>query len=195
MNSMRQDQDEQAHLRSLKLTKTIGSATLSARMSPCVWMYPGYPLQVTVTIENTMGDTIISDKATGITYRNATSEAMQALFDQVKICECTKCKAPAFAPDTPGSNRNGLCEQCFLKDWQASYDAHCKEQEAADAKRLEKAKREGFTHRVLAWLHGDEGDDQQIEILYRGAPDPVAIKTKLREMGSVLLDDFKVVEL
>lgn len=191
---MTQENDPQYHLRKLKLTKQIGSATLEAEMSPCVWMNNGYPLQLTVKLENG-GHLIVSDPTSNVTYQTATESAMRALLDLVKVCECQRCNAPAFAPSNERPTRDGLCEKCFMGDLRKDLDAKQAKEEAAAEKRFAKAKKDGFTHVVIAWVHPTAGDDRCVEINCRGEPTKRQIRAELKKLGSEVLDDFTVKKL
>lgn len=191
---MTKEDDPQYHLRQPKLTKQIGSATLTAEMSPCVWMNNGYPLQLTVTLANG-GRLIVSDPTSNVTYKTATEGAMRALLDLVKVCDCNRCQAPAFAASHERPTRDGLCEKCFMGDLRKDLDAKQAKEEAAAEKRFAKAKKAGFTHVVIAWVHPAAGDDRCVEITCRGEPTQKQIRAELKKLGSEVLDDFTVKKL
>lgn len=160
--------------------------TLIGRISPCVWMYPGYPLQLTVKIDGATDNTIVSDSSTGINFQSATPEAMQALIETVKVCECSKCKSPTFTV---------LCQRCQREDFDARWAEEEALEQVKEAKRLQQAKVEGYTHRVIAWIHPEDGDDRMVEILFKGAPTAKGIKAQLHRLGSVVDDDYQITEL
>lgn len=191
---MTQENDQRYKLRQLKLTKQIGSATLTAEMSPCVWMNNRYPLQLTVTLANG-GCLIVSDPTSNVTYQTATESAMQSLLDLVKVGDCKRCHAPAFATSNERPTRDGLCEQCFMGDLRKELDAKQAMEEAAATKRFAKAKKAGFTHVVIAWVHPTDGDDRCVEITFRGEPTKKQISAEFKKLGSEVLDDFAVNKL
>lgn len=191
---MHQNTPEQiAALKNLQMTKDIGRSILKAEVSPCVFMYQGYPLQLTIELDSG-GHVSISDNATGITAANATESDVVNLIDKVKLCECKRCKAPAFDPTSVETNRDGLCEKCFMSDLRADLDKAMKKDQAKLARLIAKYKKQGFTHHVVAWVHPAQGDDYQIDIFMKSpnGVDPEEVKEYLKMKRSTVLDDFKV---
>ena len=81
----------------------------------------------------------------------------------------------------------------FEKDKMKKKDEEILEemQAALDAKRKE----EGYTHRVSAWIHPDDGDDYQMEFWLKNTPTEAQIKALLKRNGSTVLDDYQIVAL
>lgn len=190
-----QNNDTQVHLRAVKLTREVPGGALTAEMSPCVWMNRRYPLQLTVYLKPGSGNAIISDKATGKNYDNATEADMQSLFDKVGVIECKRCKAPAFDPDTVHTNRDRLCETCFMADLNKEFEAAMKKESDKQAKRYAKAKAQGYRFITIMRVHPPQGDDYELELMTEAKPSPEEITKILTRRKSAVLDDFVTKEL
>lgn len=181
-------------------TRSIGNVKLTAEVSPCVWMYKGYPLQIKVTMgskENPRsgGDAFLVDRA--LNNDTYTEADIIRLLGTVKIQKCKNagCSNPAFHPDHE-SNRKGECEHCFMTKWQAGWDAMQKKEQAKIARQDKKMKGKGMIARVEAWIHPEAGgDDYMIDIYYSSQPSEGEIKTQLRQRGSAVLNDYRIVAL
>lgn len=193
----------QDHLRSIApgelakavFVRVVDGAKLSAEISPCVWMNPGYHLQVKVTMAGG-GNAYLTDKTK--TYATATAARIEQMLAELKVCKCKNkaCKNMAFDPATVETNRKGECEHCFLEKLNASF---AKFQAKADAKLKavdERNKAKGFTHRTTAWVHpAAGGDDYQIDIYSKGCLKDEEVMKMLRNRGSAVADDFMTFEL
>src|SRR5262245_7385133 len=133
---------------------------LEGRVSPCVFMNPGYPLPVQVALQH-------DGKSLGVAYAvNRAKEAdtytdadVEALLADICISPCLRCASPAFDPETIQTNRSGLCESCFLADLEAEL-AEAEEAERREtAARDDEMKKAGMKFRVSAWVHSEAGDD------------------------------------
>jgi hypothetical protein len=175
-----------------------GALKLHGEISPCVFMYPGYPLQFTVTLRRSSGEWL------GLAYSvdrsktadTATEPDVKRLLAAVRITRCRRCAAPAFDSQTVDTNRGGLCESCFIHDlevdWARAEEAE--RQELAEADRRLKAA--GMAFRVSAWVHPeDRGDDDLVHWYFAARPTRKQIRTLLREAGSSVLDDYQVITL
>lgn len=170
---------------------------LEAEVSPCVFMNAGYPLQLTVTLRGSggqsLGEVHPSDRAkTATTYTDADAKRLLAGVD---VKPCPRCATPAFDPATIHTNRGGLCEPCFMADLRADWAKADEEERQELAARDLRMKNKGMTVRVTAWVHPDDGDDYQITWYLKEKPLPEQIKCELLERGSAILDDYKVIEL
>ena len=72
----------------------------------------------------------------------------------------------------------------------AAIQASENEKELAEERKLRK---EGFTHKVVAWIHTDYGDDQCKVCYYRGKPSQRSLSALVR--GSVVKNDYQVTSL
>src|SRR5579872_4803272 len=114
---------------------------------------------------------------------------------RIQKCKNPDCHNHAFHPDH-GSNRQGECEQCFMAKLNAEYEAEKKKEDADIARRDEQMKRKGMTVRVEAWVHPEEGgDDYIVDIYYSRKPTPAQIEKALRDKGSSVFTDYRVVTL
>jgi hypothetical protein len=175
-----------------------GGLKLDGEVSPCVFMYPGYPLQVTVTLRRSSGESL------GVAYAvdrsktadTATEADVRQLLAAVRIIPCRRCAAPAFDSQTIDTNRAGLCDPCFMHELEAQW-ARAEEAERQElAARDRCVKGEGMRYRVSAWVHPEDGgDDELVHWYFAAAPTRKQIRTLLREEGSSILYDYQMVTL
>jgi hypothetical protein len=170
---------------------------LKAEVSPCVFMYPGYPLQLTVTLcrrgGEQFGTAYAVDRKKSAT--NYTDAAIRRLLAGVVIQPCKRCAAPAFDPHSISTNREGLCETCFLADLNAKWAKAAEAQRRQLAARDRRMKRSGMTVRLTAWIHPGEGDDYLLDWYFAARPTAKQVRKLLPQAGSVVLDDFEVIVL
>jgi hypothetical protein len=187
-------------MRNLTKSRTIGNHILTAEVSPCIWMYQGHPFQIKVDMgdkENRQsgGCVYLQDKA--LNNDTYTEMDIVRLLGTVKIQKCKnpKCNNEAFHPDHE-SNRKGECEHCFMTKWQAGWDAMQKKEQAKIARQDKKMKTKGMVARVEAWIHPKAGgDDYMVDIYYSSQPSKAEIESQLRQKGSAVLNDYRVVTL
>jgi hypothetical protein len=175
-----------------------GGYMLEGEVSPCVFMYPGYPLQIRVTLRRkdgeSLGDAYAVDRSR--TASTATEADVARLLATIRIIPCRRCAASAFNPATIDTNRAGLCESCFLRDLEAKF-ARAQEAERHElAERDRRKKGEGMAYRVSAWVHPEAGgDDYLVDWYFAAAPTDVQVRILLREAGSAVLGDYRVIAL
>lgn len=175
-----------------------GGLMLSGEVSPCVFIYHPYPLQVTVSLRRHTGESL------GVAYtvdrtKNAktyTEADVERLLASVQVIACRRCTNPAFDPRTIETNRAGLCESCFVADLNAEL-AKAQESERREIQaRDQRMKKQGMAVRVSAWVHPSSGgDDYQIDCYLEVRPSPGKIREMLRDEGSSVLDDYQIVNL
>ena len=180
-------------LANLVLTREVGSVKLSIQLDPCTWMYPGYGLQASISMEGG-GKATVSNKA--VLFADATRADLQSMFERVGVVTCKDCGKPAFDVVTVETNRKGLCEECFMTALEADFQKAM----AGEAKRMgrmdQKHKANGYSHRVDAWIHpAGGGDDYSVAIYSKGQPSDELIQKTLKRKGSAVLDDYKVAML
>lgn len=171
---------------------------LKAEVSPCVFMYPPYPLQVQVTLHRRPGEQLGSAYAvdrtkTAETYTDAD---VRRLLAGVGTTPCPRCSTPAFNPATIKTNRGGLCEGCFVHDVDAEFAAAMEAEERQITARDRRMKRKGMLIRVSAWVHSEQcGDDYQVDWYLNHQPTPEEVGAVLRKEGSCRVDDYQIVIL
>lgn len=180
-------------------TRDLGNGvTLEAQVSPCVFMYDRYPLQVTVRLLRHPGDQLgdayaVDRELTAQTYSDT---HVRSLLDAVRVAPCTRCATPAFDSATVETNRGGLCEACFLGDLRAELAEAQKAEQRALAARDRRMKREGMAVRVTAWIHPEAGgDDYEIDWYFKTRPTRKQVADLLRQRGSACLDDYQIIPL
>lgn len=173
--------------------KLKDGTSLAGEVSPCVFMYPGYPLQVQVTLigkaSENLGNAIIANRR--LSANTATEADVRDLMANVRTRPCGRCGTSAFDPTTVETNRNGLCEGCFLGDleakWAKEAEAECRHRQAMKAK--------GMSFQAIAWVHPNDGDDYQVDWFFPARPTAPEIRVLLRKEGSTILDDFEIIAL
>ena len=58
-----------------------------------------------------------------------------------------------------------------------------------------KALKDGYTHRVDAWIHPSSGDDRQISMYTIGKLTDVEVQALLKKKRSTILTDYKIIAL
>jgi hypothetical protein len=156
-------------------------------VSPCSWMNKGYGLQVQVSLKqnavNAESEFII-DK--GI---EASSKPKQELEAAAKI----------MVEKWLAENGTSILHDSIAK-WQVAKAEFARdiaaenERAAAQQKKDDKKyKAKGYTHRLDAWIHSDDGDDYQTTSYFAGEPQKAQIDKILRK--SAVKDDYAITEL
>ena len=175
-----------------------GGICVNAEVSPCVFMYEGYPLQLTITLskdsQGDLGTAYAVDR--GKAARNFTEADVKRLADQVEIKQCDRCPSLAFDPASIETNRSGLCEACFLAELETEWRAAEAEGHARIAANDRNMKDTGMAFRVTAWVHPlDGGDDYQVDWYFPSRPAKSQIQRLLRKKGSDVTHDFQILAL
>jgi hypothetical protein len=142
--------------------------------------FPGQGLQIKISLTpkaaNAASEFI---RPEGVPYCESTAEA-----DAINLAE-TWLLQNGLSPLNDAVAKWAKMEQEF-----AAIQASENEKELAEERKLRK---EGFTHKVVAWIHSDYGDDQCKVVYYRGKPSKRSLSALVR--GSVVKDDYKVTSL
>lgn len=162
------------------------NSKLSATVSPCCWMNPGSPFQITVQMVDG-GKIIVQERA--LTYDHASVHDMQRLLGQVQVqeCICDNCTRPAFSNAEISSNREGRCETCFMENLnltivkQIADESRKKRQTSVRSDKRHKIG--GYTHRVNAWVHTN-GDDLEL-VMYMAEPTDTLIRAEIQRQGYI----------
>jgi len=110
----------------------VNGIELTSAVSPCVWMYPDYPLQISVQFK---GGGVAYLKNPHKTWSTTTEQDVIDLASTVKLQPCSRCSKPAYDPATVETNRGGLCESCFISDLDAKFQKLVKQEEEAVRRR------------------------------------------------------------
>jgi hypothetical protein len=158
-----------------------------ARVSPCCYMYPGYPLQAEISV----GD------------HEAESGARKMVHWKGK--DATKCSEQDIRDAVDEYLREGGA--AAVLEWAAGFPARAEaaraefeqimaEEQEQERQRDAQHKAEGFTHKVSAWIHPEGGgDDAQLTMYAKGKPEHDQIVATLKQHGSAVTNDYAVVEL
>ncbi len=171
---------------------------LEGEVSPCVFMYPGYPLQVTVTLRRHSGESLGVAYAVDrtLTVETATDADVSRLLSAIQSTSCSRCSKPAFDPTTVETTRGGLCESCFVGNLDAELAKFAETEKRRVANRDRRMKARGMKVRVSAWIHpAVGGDDYQADWYFADQPTPAGIRKLLQEEGSSILNDFQIITL
>jgi len=172
-------------------------ASLAAEVSPCVFTYPGYPLQVQIILTGKAGENLgkafIVNRR--LTVKTATEAAVRDLLAKVRTKSCGRCGTLAFDPTTVDTNRNGLCEGCFLGDLEAEWAKEAEAECRKTARHRQAMKAKGMSFHAIAWVHPNDGDDYQVDWFFLARPTAPQIRGLLREEGPTILDDFEIIAL
>lgn len=171
--------------------------TLKAEVDLCVFVYPDYPLQVTITLtgaEDWNGG-VASITHRSLNARTATDQDVTRLLNSVRLVPCERCGSSSFDPTSVETNRKGLCERCFTADSQADFERELKIERLQRMERDLRMSAKGMHFRVSAWVHSDCGDDYHIVRYFRTQPSPAQVRRLLKQEGSEILDDFEIVPL
>lgn len=170
---------------------------LEGKVSPWVFRFPRYPLQVQVTMRRGRGETLGTAFTVEhcLTTATATEYDVSRLLSSVRTIPCSRCAQPTFDPTTVITNQRGLCASC----WLAVLDAKRAKLQAREKRRLarrdRRMKSRGMAVRVSARVHSELGDDYQADWYFPCRPASVLIRNLLRKEGSAVLDDFQIVTL
>lgn len=171
--------------------------TLRAEVSPCVFMYESYPLQIKIALHRRrgecLGDACAVDRTR--TASNYTKADVERLLECVRLLPCPRCSAPAFDPATVDTNRGGLCERCFLNDLEAEYTTEVEAEQRKLAAQDRRMRQQGMTVRVTAWIHPPSGEDYQADWYFPSRPMPLQIRRLLEVKCSSQLDDYEIIVL
>lgn len=180
-----------SNLKTLEVTRIVDGVTLTAKVDPCAWMYENYGLQVSVFTDS--GERIHRYRR-DIKFHAATEDNVRALLDGVSLCACKTCGKPTFSPAI-AEHLKGECQACIT----AEADAQFAKQQNADSQKLaemdKKFKAEGFTHRVDAWIHPSAGGSDRMISFYIANQPKNYIESRLRNEGSMVVDDYTLTAL
>lgn len=189
---LREQGAKQSSLATVALTRSVGEITLTLAVSPCSWMYEGYPLQVSV--EMTGGGTVYCVDRTK-RFATASEQDLKDILDRVGVIPCKCCGKPAFDPATCDTNRSGVCESCFRSESEADLKKAVEQEEALRRKEDDKQRKAGCTHRVDAWVHPETGEDYPVILYLKTKPTARAIEAELQKHHSMVTDDYRITSL
>lgn len=111
-------------------------------------------------------------------------------------CVNSGCSNPAWNRTThPSQYRDLRCEDCWMLGWKASVDEMQKDRLAKNRREDAAAKARGLTHKTVAWVHPNQGDDYMLIWHSKGQLTDKAIQAALRHEGSTVLSDYTTTEL
>lgn len=189
---MNQQSSPETDFKKATVSREVAGAILTAEVSPCSWMYPMYGFQISVTMSDSGGKAYVHEKE--LAFADATVGDMRRLLETIGVISCVKCGKPAFDPNTLKTNREKKCERCFMGALNAELEKEREKEVRRMAENDAKYKKQGYTHRVDAWLHRNDGDDVAVSY-YMKDPTDAQIRAKLRKARSAVLDDYKIVQL
>ena len=156
--------------------------TVFYEISPCSYMYGSYGLQLKVSLHKDACNAeseFLRDKA-----------CVKADFDKrakVMLAEFLDGKGIAKLQRNVKEYAKRL--EKFKREWAAIEAKQAKEQAARDAKMI----RQGYTHRIVAWIHPQAGDDYQVQAYSNGPFTKADIRDILKD--SRAKNDYVVTDL
>jgi len=166
---------------------TFDNEQIAAEVSPCIWMYPTYGLQLAVRI-------ISTGQTEYLHIKKPFAEATEAdALDMLSNIFFASCACGNLRFDTAAmhlkSNRGDQCEKCFLARLNADYERD----RAAEEKKVKRydarMKSKGFCYKVHAWIHPKGGgDDYVIDYYFANRPTDAEIQKELAKKSSVTTD-------
>jgi hypothetical protein len=177
---------------------------VTASISPCSWLYPSYGLQLhfklpTDNASPNGGEFVVLKKP----WADCTSADIDLMVTQMRakledggLLACPTCgKLTWNRAIFRNKFRNQNCETCFMVTLKSDFAAIVLKENKRIARMDAKRKKEGFTHRVDAWIHPSTGDDEQISWYTRQVPTDAATRAFLVSKGSRVVNDYTVLEL
>lgn len=173
--------------------RNVDGVLLRAQIEENVFIYRHHRLGIRVSMVSDDGTVLNACSVTdgSKTSHDYNSRDIESLLGKVKIIACKECGEPAFDPSAVETNRNGLCEKCFMDDLNKEFKKESEKERKKVAYRDAKKKAEGFTHRITAWIHAG-GDDRQVDFYTNAEPTKKQIQALIRKEGSRVLDDYTV---
>jgi hypothetical protein len=182
---------------------TVHGHKLDVQVSPCSWMYNGYGLQVAYTSDKDpkfpkfMNGVDEKARSWGYVHDKTYQENTASRADVQKMLEkhlapeaCQTCNNPHLY--NASGNRGHQCNVCFIAKLGEETKRAMEKEKKQEQRRDARHKRQGFTHKVTAWIHPERGDDRQVVFYFKGEPTTDGIKSLLRAEGSRITDDFSV---
>lgn len=169
---------------------TVHGFAVDVETSPCCFMYEGYGLQVKVTMPDGRSEFYCHTRA--VDPRKATRADVQSLIEGQSERATCSCAAP-FLRGVRNTDRRAythLCQPCRLARIQAEYEAEVEKEEQEEKKRDAEKKAEGYTCKVVAWLHPAAGEDREVVVYFDGNPSKQDIVKHLKMRGCQRGDDF-----
>jgi hypothetical protein len=83
-----------------------------------------------------------------------------------------------------------MCQVCRADRIQAEYQAELAKEEQEEKKRDAEKKAEGYTCKVVAWLHPADGEDREVVVYFDGNPSKRDIVKHLKMRGCQKGTDF-----
>jgi hypothetical protein len=172
--------------------------SLEAEVSPCVFMYASYPLQITITLHRhpgeCLGEAYAADRTN--TAESYTDASVELLLANVRISPCPCCSKPTFDAATVQTHRGALCKICFEKALEAEWAVEEAAAQRKIAARDSLMMRKGMVVRVDAWIHPEEGgDDYQVSWYFPAQLTKAKVRRLLRKEGSTITDDYQIIQL
>jgi len=168
---------------------TVHGLPVDVETSPCSFMYPHYGLQVRVVSPDGRSEFFCLDRQAD--PKTATRDSIQRLVEGgCQRATCPTCANPFLKGAANKRAYPEMCQVCRADRIQAEYQAELAKEEQEEKKRDAEKKAEGYTCKVVAWLHPADGEDREVTIYFDGDPNAHDIKKHLKLRGCQRGDDF-----
>jgi ectoine hydroxylase-related dioxygenase (phytanoyl-CoA dioxygenase family) len=151
-------------------------------ISPCSFMYRGYGLQLQVALRkgacNAESEFLRDKTIDKEDFDKRAKELLAEFIDDKGVAKLER-KVKDYAKRA----------EKFKREWAKIEAKQAKEKAARDAKMI----RQGYTHRLDAWIHPTRGDDYQVQAYAKGAFTKADIRDILKE--SRVKDDYVITKL
>lgn len=177
-------------------TYTIDGHEIEVEIAPCSWIYNS-PFQLRATLKAThqWGSVFSTELGKRLSFEEATEADIDRMVTElVYIAEPCACGNPRMLVKGDTSNRGEKCEACFLKALNDQYEKDVEKQRKKTAKQDLNMAIEGYTHKMIAWIHPKRGgDDYMVDVYFRGTPTEADIQRHLK--SSHEKNDYRIEEL
>lgn len=172
---------------------TVHGVRVKAEVSPCSWMYKHYGFQFEYKDNEGYSQGYILRKS--LAEKDATAADVQDMLDTgLTLQACESCGVQYLFNELH-NHRGQKCKKCHETECRAELEKALEREAAVERKHDARMKKQGYTHKVNAWIHPARGDDHEVSYYFVGKPSDEKVKTLLRKEGSQILTDYEVIAL
>ncbi|TSK07803.1 MAG: hypothetical protein FPO08_00370 [Geobacter sp.] len=174
-------------------TYTINGFEIEVQIAPCCWMYNS-PFQLCATLKATgqNGNLFVHNTGKDLSFEDATEADVDRMVQElVFIAQPCSCGNPRMLVKGNTTNRGDLCEKCFIDKLNTELEKDREKEKKRVAKVDAQKAIEGFTHKMIAWIHPKAGgSDYMVDVYFMGEPKEEDILRQLK--GSAVKNDYRI---